>query len=155
MSRITKRISKKSGLPPETIIYTGEAVNKAVSLSVIEYNENEYSEEHGTEIPITDKTKIKGVSWTKIYGINNTEIIEKVGQVFKIDSLILEDIANSSQRPKLEEYSDYICLILNNIYSEINSNDLKRIAAYFQDCRVQEQMKKMWNKSKTEDKIIK
>jgi magnesium transporter len=125
MSRITKRISKKSGLPPETVIYTGEAANKPVSLSLIEYNENEFSEVHGPETPISSKAKIEGVSWTKIYGISNTEIIEKIGHVFKIDSLVLEDIANSSQRPKLEEYSDYFYLILNNLYSEKDSVDIK------------------------------
>lgn len=125
MSRITKRISKKSGLPPETVIYTGEASNKPVSLSLIEYNENEFSEEHGPQTPLTAKAKIKGVSWTKIYGVNNTDIIEKIGQINKIDSLVLEDIANASQRPKLEEYRDYLFLILNNIYSENNSDELK------------------------------
>ncbi len=125
MSRITKRISKKSGLPPETVIYTGEATNKPVSLSLIEYDADDFSLEDGPKTPITSKIKDNGVSWTKIYGINNTEIIEKVGQVFKIDSLVLEDIANSSQRPKLEEYSDYFFLILSNLYSDKDSLDIK------------------------------
>ncbi len=48
------------------------------------------------------------VTWINIDGLENTAVIEKVGRIFDIHPLILEDILNTSQRPKMEDLDRYL-----------------------------------------------
>jgi len=52
------------------------------------------------------------VTWINIDGVHQLEIIEKIGELFKIHPLVLEDIVNTGQRPKMEDFVDYIFLTL-------------------------------------------
>ena len=51
------------------------------------------------------------VTWINIDGIHQIEIIEKIGKHFNLHPLILEDIMNTEQRPKLEDFEDYVFLV--------------------------------------------
>jgi magnesium transporter len=52
------------------------------------------------------------VSWVNVDGINQMALLKKLGDCFGIHPLVLEDIANTEQRPKAEEYEDYLFLVL-------------------------------------------
>jgi magnesium transporter len=52
------------------------------------------------------------VTWINIDGLANTDVIEKIGRYFSIHPLILEDLLNTSQRPKMEDLEDYLYLNL-------------------------------------------
>jgi magnesium transporter len=108
--------SKKSGLPPGTLVHIGEEKSDRVRITVIRYNEvgvheqelagpdelETLSREHGEE----------GVTWINIEGVHHLETIEKMGKYYGIHPLTLEDIVNTEQRPKIEEYPDYLFIVL-------------------------------------------
>lgn len=131
MSKNMKKYSKKAGLPPGTLIHIGEKINGDVMLSLTEYNENYFREtkidniQHYT--PLSDKSII---SWLNIDGIHNVETIEKFGKVFNLHPLTLEDIVNSGQMPKIEEYDNYTFIVLKMLYyNEINKSiDVEQIS---------------------------
>ncbi len=107
------RLSKKSGLPPGTLIHIGKKRTNKVRVSVIDYNETDYSESECTTIEECFPFKESSTtSWINIDGIHNTEIIEGIGNHFGHHPLLMEDIANTLSRPKLEEFPDYLYLSL-------------------------------------------
>ncbi len=52
------------------------------------------------------------VTWINIDGLRDAEAIDKLGARFGLHSLILEDILNTSERPKIEDYGDYLFCVL-------------------------------------------
>lgn len=63
----------------------------------------------------------KKVVWLDIIGLSKVETIKKIGDMFAIHPLVQEDILNTSQSPKVEEYETYIFTVLKNIFF----NDIK------------------------------
>jgi magnesium transporter len=53
----------------------------------------------------------ESVSWVDVQGLGSEDILQRIGQVFDLHPLVLEDIVNVPQRPKLEEYDDQLLLI--------------------------------------------
>ena len=120
MPRTIKRRGKKAGLPPGTLVHVGERKVGKAKITIIDYDERHFEEKEAKSVeecfPFKDKPT---VTWINIDGIHQLEIIEKIGKHFNIHPLVLEDIANTGQRPKIEDFVDYIFLTLKMLrYSE-------------------------------------
>ncbi len=133
MSRLIKRISRTAGLIPGTLVHVGEKKAERIKITIIDYDEKEFQEKEIKTIeecfPFRDTST---VTWINIDGIHDLEIIEKIGSHFGVHSLILEDIVNTSQRPKLEDFEDYIFIVLKMLYfdeekREINAEQVSLI----------------------------
>ena len=108
-----KRHSKKAGLPPGTLIHIGEKKADKVRITVIDYDEQHFQEKQVVNIEECFKFKATPtVTWINIDGLHQIDIIEKLGQHFELHPLILEDILNTGQRPKCEDYEKYIFIVL-------------------------------------------
>jgi len=117
--------SKSLGKAPGELIYLGEKENLETLLEVHEYTAEEYS---------THKTKhikkifnVRGnnkVTWVNVNGLNNSDDITKIGEYFNLHPLILEDIVNTNQRPKIDEYEEYIFIVLKMLYHSEKSDEL-------------------------------
>lgn len=55
------------------------------------------------------------VKWINVEGIHKTEVIEKIGKLYNIHPLTLEDIVHVDQRPKFEDYDNYVVAIMKMI----------------------------------------
>ncbi len=117
MRKFFIRRSKKTGLAPGTLVHIGAKRKDPVRMYVIDYHENNISEKEVKDIedsfPFMDN---QTVTWINIDGIHQTEIIEKIGKRFGMHPLILEDVVNSEQRPKIEDYGEYIFIVLKMLY---------------------------------------
>jgi magnesium transporter len=85
------------------------ARTRPVTVTVIEYDGSRFSEQTCTRpgdlrAPILRPT----VTWINADGIHDTGMVQAIGDVVGIHPLTLEDIANTSQRPKIEDYGDYL-----------------------------------------------
>ena len=113
---VKTRKSKKSGLPPGTLVHIGEAKSEPVRLTVIRYNEREVLEKELSGLDELDAVAAApgetGVTWINIEGVHHLETIERMGKCCGIHPLTLEDIVNTEQRPKIEEYPDYLFIVL-------------------------------------------
>jgi magnesium transporter len=65
------------------------------------------------------------VTWLNIDGVHKPEIIEQVGTHFGLHPLVLEDIANTGQRPKMEDFDDYIYVVLKMLRFDAKENETK------------------------------
>ncbi|MEI6438420.1 MAG: magnesium/cobalt transporter CorA [Candidatus Omnitrophota bacterium] len=107
MTRLIRK-SKKYG-KPETLLYEGPAKAGAVKVTLFDYDEASLTEKEITDIeeclPLRDKPT---VTWINVDGLHRTEVLEKLSAGYLIHHLVLEDILNVNQRPKAEDFGDYI-----------------------------------------------
>ncbi|HZD59469.1 MAG TPA: magnesium/cobalt transporter CorA [Anaerolineae bacterium] len=117
MVRVVKRRSEKAGLPPGTLVHIGEKKVEKPTITVIEYDEMNFQEKEVDTIEDCFPYKEKeAVTWINVEGIHRVEILEKIGDCFGLHPLVLEDILNTNQRPKLEDYVEYIYIVLKMLY---------------------------------------
>jgi magnesium transporter len=113
---ITKR-SKKVGLLPGTLIHIGEEKVEKTRITIIDYDEAQMQEKEAKNIEECFSFKETAtVTWINIDGIHEVEVIEKIGTHFGIHPLLLEDIMNTEQRPKMEDFGEYIFIIVKMLH---------------------------------------
>lgn len=124
--RFLKKRSKKSGLPPGTPVYIGKEKTGKVTITIIDYDEAGFQEKEVETIEETLPFKDKPTTtWINLDGIHQLADIEKIGTHFKIHPLVLEDIMNTGQRPKLEIFDDYIFIVLKMLRYDEEENETK------------------------------
>ena len=83
-----------------------------ISVDVVQYNADSFGEY--TLDSLTDLSKptdASKVHWTNVTGVHDPQLVKEIGEIFNLHPLVLEDIANTSQRPKLEEFDDYAYVV--------------------------------------------
>jgi magnesium transporter len=124
MPKFFKRRHKTAGLPPGTLVYTGEKKVDISKITVIDYNEEILEEKVVTKIeecyPYCDKPT---VTWINLDGLHEVDIIEKIGTQFKLHPLLLEDVLSTDQRPKMEDFEHYLFIILKMLYHDTKLNE--------------------------------
>ncbi len=118
MKQITKKKrSAKAGLPPGSLVHIGDEKPGKPKITIIDYDKNTFNEREATEVkecfPFKDTPT---VTWINVEGINDTGLLEKLGECYGLHPLVLEDIVNTDQRPKFEDYGDYVYIVLKMIY---------------------------------------
>ena len=117
MVRFIKKSSKTIGLPPGELIHIGEKKIEKTSISVIDYDEKNIEEKIVESIeecfPYKDKST---VTWINIDGVHDVDVIKKIGTCFNIHPLVQEDIVNTGQRPKFEDFEKFIYIVLKMLY---------------------------------------
>jgi magnesium transporter len=126
MPRRIKKRSKKAGLPPGTLVHIGEQKAEQVRITVIDYNEAYFQEEEIETVEECFLFKDKPtVTWINVDGIHEVEVLELLGECFGLHPLVLEDILNTDQRPKLEDFGDYIFIVLKTFSYNDQSDELE------------------------------
>ena len=119
------RRSGKSGLEPGTPVYIGETRSENTSIQVICYNKDLYEVHDDIDIDGLKQLRDKnGISWINVIGVHDVEILRQIGEIFDIHPLTVEDIANTSQRPKFEDYHEYLFCVLNMIQYDEKDKEL-------------------------------
>lgn len=102
---------------PGTMTYVGHKETAQTKLDVIDYNQDSYERFTSTTTEdafnFVDEDKI---TWFNIDGLNNVGEIQKLGEHYELHPLVMEDIVNTGQRPKIEEYQDYLFIVAKMLY---------------------------------------
>ncbi len=123
MRKLSKKRSKKAGLPSGTLVYTGEKKDEKISIHVVDYDEANFIETELTSVDACIPYKNKPtVTWINVDGVHNVSMLEKIGECFGLHRLVMEDIMNTDQRPKMEDYGDYLYLVLKMLMSGKNGD---------------------------------
>jgi magnesium transporter len=125
MLGIFRKAGKKVGLPPGTLVHIGEKKTDKVKITVIDYDKGQLEEKEVDTVeecfPFKDKPT---VTWINIGGIHQVEVIDKIGRHFNIHPLVMEDIVHTEQRPKMENFDDYIFIILKMLSYNKESKEI-------------------------------
>ncbi|WP_196884861.1 magnesium/cobalt transporter CorA [Aureivirga sp. CE67] len=121
-----EKVSGKMGLPPGALVYVGKKRSFPTKVDYIGYDNKQI--EFEKDIPVERLKEIyanNNVNWIDVRGLHNVEIIQEIGEFFKIDNLHLEDILNTEHRPKIEETEHYILLCIKTISIRKSTNKPK------------------------------
>jgi len=113
MPRLIKKRSKKAGLPPGTLVHIGEERSGRTKIRVLEYDELNFQEKELEAIEGCFLFKEQpAVTWVHVEGVHQVELLAKLGECFSLHPLVMEDILNTDQRPKMEDYGEDLFIVL-------------------------------------------
>lgn len=111
--KLARKNPKKVGTAPGTLIHVGKKLKDSVDIFSIQYNEQmkqSCSLTNAKDILINnDKDK---VHFLNIVGLHDTELIAEIGKAYNLHKLLIEDILNTNQRIKVDEYGDSLYIVL-------------------------------------------
>ena len=117
MPRIVKQRSRKAGLPPGTAVHIGERKTEAARIRLLRYTAEGVVERDTATVEECERERAAaGVTWAHVTGVHDVALLERLGRGFGLHPLVLEDIANTDQRPKLEDYGDYVYIVLRLLH---------------------------------------
>jgi magnesium transporter len=112
MPHLVKKRSKKSGLPPGTPVHIGGRKREDTRITVLDYDESRFQEK---EVGSVDQCMVfrdtPTNTWINVDGLHDVELIRRMGECFRFHPLLIEDIVNTDQRPKFEDFGDYLFLV--------------------------------------------
>ena len=157
------KYGKKTGLPPGTMVHTGKKHREKINIQIANYSDHYYEEASLHNIadagPYIEKP---GTTWMNISGVHDINILQKLGTHFDIHPLVLEDIVNTIQRPKLETFDKYLYVVIRSLNfnedNEVESDQVSlvlfnNILFSFQEGR-QELFKPIYDRLTVEDSRI-
>jgi magnesium transporter len=117
MPRLIKKRSEKAGLPPGVLIHVGEHKVEQVRVAVIDYDETHFQEKEVETVeeclPFKDPP---AVTWINVDGLHQVETLARLGDCLGFHPLVLEDILNTDQRPKMDDLGEYVLIVLKTFY---------------------------------------
>ncbi len=123
-------------LPPGSVVFKGDQKVEKISINYLKYDA-----EHLVAQTLDNQTDItflqsapEIVDWYDIRGLHDTRLIEALGKTFEIHPLILEDIVDTDQRPKFEEYENGLFLVIRALHFQKPQEKMavEQVAIYFQ-----------------------
>lgn len=115
----------KAGLPPGTLVHVGDVKTEHPQISLIAYDERGI-EERSFESIAESRQYRRGRAklWLNVYGLQDPEILGEIGRRFHLHPLVLEDILNTHQRPKIEDYGSYLYCVARVFEYDAESRSL-------------------------------
>jgi magnesium transporter len=112
-AKFIDKSSQKAGMSPGIVVHVGEQKIETARITLMSYDPARLEEKELTRIEESFAYKdTPPVSWINIDGLHEVELIEKIGTHFNIHPLTQEDIVNTGQRPKVENYEEYIYIVI-------------------------------------------
>ena len=117
MAKLIRRTSKAAGLPPGTLIHIGKKKIEKPRIKIMNYDESNCEEREIENVKeCYDFKDAGGVTWINVDGIHQINILEQIGNCFGLHPLVMEDILNTEQRPKIDDLGNYIFLVSKMLY---------------------------------------
>lgn len=128
MDREMENISKKAYTPAGTFIHIGDKNIEEAKIVFTKYNKKNIESKETKDLKEILELDLEYVKWLDIIGLHNVDFIEKLGKQLGVHPLVIEDILNTSQSSKVEDYGDYVFVVIKNIflnedYSEEDDED--------------------------------
>lgn len=116
MHRIVKQRSRKAGLPPGTPVHIGERRSETTRIRLTHYTAAQVTERETATVDECAALRGTGITWVHVTGVHDVGLLSQLGGCFGLHPLVLEDIANTDQRPKLEDYGEYVYIVLRLLH---------------------------------------
>lgn len=119
-----KRLSKKTGLPPGTPVYTGLSKSDT-HITLVKYDDGNFEEIKKLRPgEIVSKLGESSVNWVRVSGLHDQSVIQAIGEQFKINPLTLEDILNVENQAKIEESDNTLFISLKHLKWDIQNQSI-------------------------------
>jgi magnesium transporter len=131
MNKLFGKRTRKIAQTPGTVEYLGQKKVEKMTISILHYDESQILEKEDTDLGEALAQRDKpGVSWINVNGLHDTEQLKQLGDHFGLHPLVQEDIVHTHQRPKIEDYGDYLFVVCRMIYydAEVTEIETEQIA---------------------------
>lgn len=117
------RSRRRSKLSPFLSQEKNFSFEGSIEAQLITYNANEFleDEQFGAK-KLADYDLPKSVHWINLHSVKDLGLIEKIGHHFKLETLTLDKIIDLEQRPKMEEFEEYMYLSLKTLWVNDNAD---------------------------------
>lgn len=110
--------SAKAGLPPGTLVHVGAKPATAGHVTLMRYNSATCVEQPLANLAEALAHRGTGeLLWVQCEGMDIVDMVEAIGAELQVHPLVLEDILNTHQRPKFEEFDDYLFFVVKTLRS--------------------------------------
>ena len=104
--------SKKVGLPPGSLVHFGERKVAHAEFSTLRFDAGRVVEKSSKDPAELDlHVGERDTLWANFYGLHDAAKLAEVGRAFNLHPLVLEDILNTDQRPKVDSYEGYLYIV--------------------------------------------
>ena len=116
MARFLKSRANIVGQAPGTLTFIGRKKMDKPRFRLMSYNETNIVEHEPSNVKgLLSHLEKDLINWINIDGIHDQEVIQEIGNYFNLSPLVLEDIVNTDQRPKVIEEADYLVVFLKQL----------------------------------------
>jgi magnesium transporter len=119
MTDPTSARTRKAGLPPGTMVFTGERRVAETVITALDYDAKRC---HETVLADPEACRAyreqDTVTWINVTGLHDTGLLARLGGIFSIHPLALEDIVNTGGRPKFEMQGESLFFVLKMLYRD-------------------------------------
>ncbi|NJL74932.1 MAG: magnesium/cobalt transporter CorA [Saprospiraceae bacterium] len=124
---MSKKKGQRSGMSPGSVIFTGDRKVEKINIHYLEFNADGFNNQMLDNISITNVVRplTNLVQWYDVRGLHDTLLIQEIGHAFDLHPLMLEDIVNIHERPKLDEYDNGIFIQLKCITFDRTSHSIQ------------------------------
>ena len=113
MRRFVKRLNKPAGSSPGSLVFVGDQRVEQARITAMDYGKDQLVESQIDNIESLPAFREKPTTtWINVDGLHDIEILRRIGKYFDIHPLTLEDILNTGQRPKTEDFDNYVYITL-------------------------------------------
>ena len=103
---------KKAGLSPGTPVYVGPKRFESTSITVFDYDQEHLEEKSLETLDSCETYKASpSVTWINVDGLQEVEVVKQLGEHFGFHPLVQEDIVNTTQRPKFDDFGAQLFVI--------------------------------------------
>ena len=103
----------KLGAPPGTLLHIGRHKPDSAAIRLITYGPEQLEESAVENLARFQRPERAGqISWLNVDGLADPAVVESLGSLYELHPLVMEDILNTDQRPKVEEYPGYLYIVL-------------------------------------------
>lgn len=124
--KLFKPRGKTPGLPPGSLVYAGNEKSPKPSVTMLDYDEHRVVEKELVQVddcvPFKDA---QTVTWINVDSVTEPGLLENFGRVMGFHALMLEDILNTDQRPKFEDYGSYIYIVVKMLDYDVKKNEIE------------------------------
>ncbi len=115
MARFLSNRKASQGTAPGTLVFMGEKKMSATRIRMIRYNQQVMEESEPVSLADLPGPDPALVTWINIDGLHDIDLIRALGERFGIESLGLEDILNTDQRPRILQDDEHLITILKSV----------------------------------------
>jgi magnesium transporter len=119
------------GTPPATLIAKPKTDSRPPVITLIQYDEESiFEEEFDSFEALMQRFDSSKVNWINVDELSDVELLRKLGEAFNIHPLALEDVLNTTQRPKVEHYADHFFIVSEMIYEVEGRVALEQLSVF-------------------------
>jgi magnesium transporter len=117
------------GLPAGSLVIPEDGEDEGTSISIVHYDELTVQTACITSLRELEKCRPnRAVSWINIDRLHDANVLRELGTIFHLHPLVLEDMLNRDQTPKIEDYGDYIYIVLKMLSFGKEGLDIEQVS---------------------------